>query len=48
MLEKFIEKVIGERLQFQAITTNFMYSNQLGELKQHLTTDVRVFLTHII
>ena len=47
-LGKLIEKVIGERLQFQLISKNFIYSNQLGELKQHLTTDADVFLTYLI
>ena len=27
MLEKLIEKVIGERLKFQVISNNFIYSN---------------------
>jgi len=48
MLGKFIEKVIGERLQFQAISNNFIHPNQLSGLKQWSTTDVGVFLTHLI
>jgi len=48
MLGKFIEKVIGERLQFQAISNNFIHPNQLGGLKQQSTTDVGVFLIHFI
>jgi len=40
---KFIEKVIRERLQFQAISNNFIYSNQLGGLKQQSTTDISIF-----
>ena len=48
MLEKLIEKVSGERLQFQAILNNFIYSNQLGGLKQCSTTDVSNFLTYLI
>jgi len=47
-LEKLIEKVIGERLQFQLISKNFIHPNQLGELKQHSTIDVDVFLTYLI
>ena len=47
-LGKFIEKVIRERLQFQAILNNFVHSNQLGGLKQQLTTDADIFLTHLI
>jgi len=48
MLEKLIEKVIEERLQFQVISKNFVYSNQLGELKQCLSTNMSIFLTHLI
>jgi len=47
-LGKLIEKVIGKRLQFQSISKNFIHSNQLGGLKQHLTTDISNFLTHLI
>ena len=47
-LRKFIEKVICERLQYQLIYMDFIYPCQLGELKQHLTTDADVFLTHLI
>ena len=31
---KLIEKIIRERLQFQAISNNFIHPNQLRELKQ--------------
>ena len=34
MLSKLIEKVIGERLQFQVIQKNFIYPCQLDSLKQ--------------
>ena len=34
MLGKLIKKVIGERLQYQSITLNFVHPNQLGRLKQ--------------
>jgi len=34
MLGKLIEKVIGERLQFQALSKNMIYPCQLGDLKQ--------------
>jgi len=33
MLGKLIKKVIGEKLQFQLISKNFVHSNQLGGLK---------------
>ena len=47
-LGKLIEKVIGERLQYQPITSNFIYSNQLSRLKQCSTTDADIVLTHLI
>jgi len=47
-LEKLIEKVISKRLQFQSISNNFIHPNQLGGLKQHLTIDTGIFLTHLI
>ena len=47
-LGKLIEKVIGERLQFQAISNNFIYQSQLGGLKFKSTTDAGIALTHII
>lgn len=48
ILRKLIEKVIEDRLQFQAISNNFVYPNQLGGLKQHSTTNAGNFLTHFI
>jgi len=48
MLGKLIKKVIRERLQFQVISNNFIYLNQLGRLKQQSTTDAGTFLTHLI
>jgi len=33
MLGKLIEKVISNRLQVYSITSNFIYSNQLGGIK---------------
>jgi len=47
-LGKLIKKVIEERLLFQAISNNFIYPNQLGGLKQHLTTNAGIFLNHLI
>ena len=47
-LGKLIEKVIGERLQFQSTSKNFIHHNQLRRLKQHLTIDTDNFLTHLI
>jgi len=47
-LGKLIEKVIGERLQFQSTSKNFIHHNQFRRLKQHLTIDTDNFLTHLI
>jgi len=47
-LGKLIKKVIGERLQFQAISNNFIHQSQLGGLKFKSTTDAGIALTHII
>jgi len=47
-LEKLIEKIIGERLQFHVVSNNFIHPSQLGGLKFKSTTDVGVALTHII
>jgi len=47
-LGKLIKKVIREKIQFQSISKNFVHSNQLGVLKQHLTMDVGIFVTHLI
>ena len=47
-LEKLIEKVICERLQFQLISINFIYHNQLEGLKQCLTTNTSIFLMYLI
>ena len=48
MLGKLIEKVIGERLQFQVAANNFIHPSQLEGLKFKSTTDVGVALMHII
>jgi len=48
ILGKLIEKVIGERLQFQSISKDFIHLNQFRGLKQWLTTDIGVFLTYLI
>ena len=45
---KLIEKVIGERLQFHAITNDFIHFSQLGSLKERLTIDASVALIHFI
>ena len=47
MLGKLIKKIIGEYLQFHAILT-FIHPNQLGNLKQHSTTDTGTFLIYLV
>ena len=47
-LEKLIEKVVTERLQFLVVKNDFIHSSQLGGLKFKSTTDIGVTLTHII
>ena len=47
-LGKLIEKVIRERLQFQAISNNFIHQSQLGGFKFKFTTDTGTALTHFI
>ena len=45
---KLIEKVIGDMLQFQVISNNFIHQSQLGGLKFKSTTDAGIALTHFI
>ena len=47
-LGKLIEKVIGERLQFQVVNNNFIHYSQLGRLKFKFTSDTGIMLTHFI
>ena len=47
-LGKLIEKVIGERLQFQTISNNFIHQSQLGGLKFKTISDAGIALTHFI
>ena len=47
-LGKPIEKVIGERLQFQVIKNNFNHHSQLRGLKFKSTADAGIMLTHFI
>jgi len=48
MLSKLIEKVIGKKLQFQALSKNTIHSCQLCGLKQQSTIDVDIVLTYLI
>jgi len=45
---KLIEKVIGERLQFNTASNEFIHPSQLRGLKFKTTIDAGVALTHII
>jgi len=47
-LDKLIEKVIGNRLQFQSILNNFIYPSQLSGLKQRSIVDMGVVLMYFI
>ena len=47
-LGKLIEKVIGKRLQFQALSKNVIYLYQLGGLNQQSTIDTSIVLTYFI
>jgi len=47
-VDKLIEKVIGERLQFIMAANNFIHPSQFGGLKFKFMTDVGIVLTHII
>ena len=48
IVNKLIKKVIGERLQFNMVSNDFIYPSQLGGLKFKSTIDAGVALTHII
>lgn len=48
MLGKLIEKAISEKLQIYSITSNFIDPNHLGDIKQCSTTDIGIYLTHLI
>ena len=48
ILDKLIEKVIAERIQFTVASNDFIHPSQLGGLKFKSTTDASVVLTHIV
>jgi len=48
ILSKLIEKVVGKRLQFQALSNNSIHPCQLEGLKQQSTTNTGIFLTYFI
>jgi len=45
---KLIEKVIGERLQFNTASNNFIHPSQLGGLKFKSMINAGIALTYII
>jgi len=47
-LEKLIEKVIAERIQFIITGNSFIHSSQLDSLKTKSTSDAGIALTHIV
>jgi len=47
-ISKLIEKVIGERLQFNVVLNKFIHPSQLGGLKFKSMIDAGVVLTYII
>jgi len=48
ILDKLIEKVITERLQFHVVVNDFIHQSQLGGLKFKSTTDTGIALIYII
>ena len=48
IVSKLIKKVIGERLQFNTASNEFIYPSQLGSLKFKSTVDAGIALTYII
>ena len=48
ILGNFVKKVISVRLQVHYITLNFVYPNQMGDIKQQSTIDASIYLTHLI
>jgi len=47
-LDKLIEKIVAERLQFIVANSNFIYPSQLDELKFKSTTNASIALTYIV
>ena len=48
ILEKLIEKIIREKLQYQSIISNFIHSNQLHKLKQCSKTHADIVLIYLM
>ena len=48
ILRKLIEKVISKKMQVQAISLIFIYSNQVEGLKQRSLVDADFYLIHLI
>src|SRR5205807_2389818 len=45
---KLIEKMLANRMQFEAQKHSIFHPNQFGGIRQHSTEDAGVFLTHIV
>jgi hypothetical protein len=45
---KLFEKMLAQRMQFDAVRLGIFHSNQLGGIKQCSTEDMGIFLTHLI
>jgi len=43
---KLIKKVISSRLQVYSTALNFIYLNQIGDIKQQSTTNTGIYLTY--
>ena len=48
ILEKLIEKAISKRLQIHSIVSNFVYPNQLEDIKQQSTLNNGLYLIYFI
>src|SRR5262249_5351095 len=47
-LGKLFEKMISNRMQYEAIKYGVLHPNQFGGVRQHSTEDAGVYLTHIV
>lgn len=47
-LGKLFEKMLANRMQFEAIRFGLLDPNQFGGVQQHSTEDAGVYLTHIV
>src|SRR5437660_725839 len=47
-LGKLVEKMLANRLQFEAQKFSIFHPNQFGGVRQHSTEDAGIYLTHIV